>query len=268
MVVDTARYGPWALVTGASSGIGEAFARTLAKEGLSVALVARRKELLERLASELRTEHGVDACVVVCDLAKEGAADHIADVTRDLDLGLVVSNAGTGHPGAFLKSDSKAERAILQLNATTPMELGRAFGRRLTSRGMGGLVFVSSAMAFHGAPYMATYAATKAYTLVFAESLHVELKPVGVDVLVVAPGPTDTPARHLYPIDWAKLPIKWMTPAAVVDATLSSLGKRALVVPGMRNQFIACIGSGLFIRSMVAARKGELTRKAIPSDWL
>jgi short-subunit dehydrogenase len=206
--------------------------------------------------------------VVVCDLSKDGAADYVADATRDLDLGLVVSNAGMGHPGAFLKSDPRAERAIVQLNATTPMELARAFGRRLVSRGMGGLVFVSSAMAFHGAPYMASYAATKAFTLVFAESLHVELKPAGVDVLVVAPGATDTPARHLYPIDWAKLPIKWMTPAAVVDAALSSLGKRALVVPGMRNQFIASIGSGLFIRSKVAARKGELTRKAVPADWL
>lgn len=268
MALDRDKVGPWALVTGASSGIGEAFARRLAKEGLSLILVARRTAALEQLASALHAEHGVETRVVALDLSKEGAVEALVAGVGELDVGLVVSNAGTGHPGAFVKSNLDEERAILRLNVSAPMELARAFAPRLAARGRGAIVFVSSAMAFQGTPYMANYAATKAYLLVLGESLHEELKPSGVDVLVVAPGATDTPGKDLYPVDYAKLPVHWMSPQAVVECALGSLGRRAVVVPGTRNHFIACLGSGLWTRSRVAALLGELARRALPPDRL
>lgn len=255
-------------MTGASSGIGEAFARRLAKEGLSLVLVARRSAALERLASALRTAHGIETRVVTLDLSTEGAIAALVAHVGDRDVGLVVSNAGTGHPGAFVKSDPDAERAVIRLNVTSPMELARAFAPRLVARKRGGIIFVSSAMAFQGTPYMANYAATKAYLLVLGESLHEELKPNGVDVVVVAPGATDTPGKNLHPIDYAKLPIDWMSPEVVVDSALGSLGRRAVIVPGARNHLVACLGSGLWTRSRVAALLGEFARRAIPAERL
>lgn len=258
----------WAVVTGASSGIGEAFARELASRGRPLVLVARRRELLDALASSLANAHHVATRVVVQDLALPGAGAAVAEATRDLDVDLLVSNAGTGHPGAFLKGDDATDRDVIALNVTAPTELARAFGARMVAQKRGGIVFVSSAMAFQGTPYMATYAATKAHLLVFGESLHEELKPHGVDVLVVAPGATTTPGKDLYPIDYAKLPIRWMAPEAVAKAALDSLGRRPVLVPGPRNHLLACFGSGLWTRSRVASLLGEFARRAIPPDRL
>ncbi len=256
------------MVTGASSGIGEAFARRLAAEGLSLVLVARREELLLRLADDLRAAHGVEVRAVARELSTDDAVTKLTQAVGDLDIGLVVSNAGTGIPGAFVRSGQQEERAIIRLNVTTPMELARAFGARFAERKAGGLVIVSSAMAFQGTPYMANYAATKAYALVLGESLHEEWKASGVDVLVVAPGATDTPGKDLFPIDYKKLPIKWMQPELVVESALASLGRRPVVVPGARNHLVACLGSGLWTRSRVAALLGEFARRAIPAERL
>jgi short-subunit dehydrogenase len=268
MQLDRERLGPWALVTGASSGIGEAFAHRLAREKLSLVLVARRGDVLESLATVLEKDHGIETRVIAADLARDGAVDVVARETEDLDIGLVVSNAGTGNPGAFAKCDLEVERAIIRLNVTTPMELARVFAPRLVPRKRGGIVFVSSAMAFQGTPYMANYAATKAYVLVLGESLHEELKPSGVDVLVVAPGATETPGKDLHPIDYDRIPVHWMQPEEVVDSALGSLGKRAVVVPGARNHLLACFGSGLWTRRRVGALLGEFARRAIPADRL
>jgi short-subunit dehydrogenase len=268
MSLDREKLGPWALVTGASSGIGEAFARRLASEKSSLVLVARRAGLLDALADQLAKQHGIETRVIAVDLSQEGSVQRIAHDTVDLDIGLVVSNAGTGNPGAFAKCDLAAELAIIRLNVIAQMELARVFAPRLVDRKRGGIVFVSSAMAFQGTPYMANYAATKAYTLVLGESLHEELKPSGVDVVVVAPGATDTPGKDLHPIDYDRIPVHWMKPDQVVESALSSLGKRAVAVPGTRNHLLACFGSGLWTRRRVGALLGEFARRAIPSDRL
>jgi uncharacterized protein len=267
-MLDPKKVGPWALVTGASSGIGEAFARRLAKEGLSVVLVARRAERLERVAGALRADHRIETRVVPLDLSTDGAVETLLAKVADLDVGLVVSNAGTGHPGAFVKSDPAEERAIIRLNVVAPMDLARAFAPRLVERQRGAMVFVSSAMGFQGTPYMANYAATKAYLLVLGEALYEELKPSGVDVVVVAPGATTTPGKDLYPVDYEKLPITWMDPDVVVESALASLGRRPVVVPGTRNHLLACLGSGLWTRRRVAALLGELARRALPAERL
>jgi hypothetical protein len=261
-MTDPARYGPWALVTGASSGIGAAFARRLAALGFRLVLTARREAALQDIARGL----GGESRVVPLDLSGDGAAARLADAVAGLDVGLVVSNAGTGIPGAFVKSDPEAERAVRRLNIEAPTELARAFTPRLLARGRGGLILVSSTLAFQGTPYLAAYAAAKAYLLVLGESLHEELKPAGVDVVVLAPGATETPAKRLYPVDFSKVPAPWMAPEAVVEAALAGLGRKAVVIPGIRNRLLACLGSGLWTRRRVSATLAEFARRALPPD--
>ena len=186
-------YGPWALITGASSGIGEEFAHQLAAAGLDLILVARRQERLEALAEELGQAYGVATRTVRADLSSTTAVADIADATDDLEVGLLVSNAGSaGGVGSFLKGDDAIEADIVQLNAIAPMRLAYHFGNRMRTRGRGGILFTSSTSAFQPTPYLANYAASKAYLLSLGEALNLELKDHSVDVTVLVPGATKT----------------------------------------------------------------------------
>jgi uncharacterized protein len=193
-------YGPWAVVTGASSGIGRALAAELAARGLDVVLVARRREVLEELATELVTCHGIDARVAATDLAATSDApmpEALLAVTEPLDVGLLVAAAGFGTSGAFLESDLGVELDMLAVNAAAVMALSWHFGRRFQGRvgsaaaggRRAGIVLLSSIVAYQGQPRAAHYAATKAYVHTLAEGLHQELAGQGIDVLAAAPGP-------------------------------------------------------------------------------
>ncbi|MEE9414826.1 MAG: SDR family NAD(P)-dependent oxidoreductase, partial [Acidimicrobiales bacterium] len=184
MKVITERYGPWALVTGASSGIGEAFARRLAADGVNLVIAARRIDRLEALAVELKAIHDIEVRPVRADLSTEDGVDAIEKAVADVDVAIVVSNAGAAHPGAFLRKDVHDELDIVRLNVTTPVQIAHQFGERLVARGKGAVIFTGSTSAFGGVPMMANYAATKAFIGSFAEGLYREWKPQGVDVLV------------------------------------------------------------------------------------
>jgi short-subunit dehydrogenase len=228
------RYGPWAVVTGASDGIGRESAIRLAEAGFSLVLAARRKDRLDSLASQLVSEHGILIRVIPADLTTQRGVDEIVDRTRDADVGLLVAAAGYGRAGLFVNGRLDEELEMIDLNCRAVAALTHAFGRRFVARRRGGIVLMSSLLAFQGVPGAANYAATKAYVQSFAEALHVELKPLGVDVIASAPGPIHSgfAARASMKMALAQ------SPRDVAGATLASLGRRGTVRPGWLSKFL------------------------------
>ncbi|NYJ35878.1 SDR family NAD(P)-dependent oxidoreductase [Nocardiopsis aegyptia] len=239
-MVQILSYGPWAVVTGASSGIGRAFAEQLAEAGLHLVLAARSTDRLQALAAELTQDHGVECRVVTVDLGREGAAATIVDATADLDVGLLISNAGAGRPGRFLDQDVADLHRRHTVNSTTHLDLAHAFGRRFAARGRGGMVLVSALGAIHGLPNMAHESASKAYALNLGEGLHHELASAGVDVMVLLPGNVDTPVMDAYGIERESMPIRPLpVRAAVREALAAFLRGRATFVPDRRMRVMA-----------------------------
>jgi len=228
------RYGPWAVVTGASSGIGREMALRLAEAGLNLVLVARRQDILADLAAELTERFGVQTRVIPADFTHATAVDTVATVTRDVDVGLLIAAAGFGTSGAFLDSALDHKIDMLNVNCRALMELSWHFGRRFAERGRGGMVLMSSIVGFQGMPHAAHYAATKAYVQALAEALHVEWAPVGVDVLASAPGPTNSgfAARAGMRMGLA------LELADVAQPTLDALGRRATVLLGFLSKLL------------------------------
>lgn len=229
------RYGPVALVTGASSGIGEAFAALLAERGLDLVLVARREERLRELAARLAERHGIAAEPVVADLAAPGAADAVAGRLGERDLGLLVSNAGFGLKGPHEDNDPVQLATMLQVNCLAPLELCHRLIPRLRRRGRGGIVITSSVEGLIGVPYSAAYAASKAFTNSLAEGLWGELSPAGIDVLALCPGSTDTEAHEKQGIDRAALS-GMMSPREVAGLALERLADGPVQVAGDDNR--------------------------------
>lgn len=227
------RFGKWALVTGASSGIGEAFARRLASRGVNLVLVARREDRLKTLADELRANHSIEVRVVVSDLTQESFLDVVVSQTSDLEIGLLVNNAGVLQAGRFLDHDMETELKQLSLNTRAMVILSHYFGQKMRERKRGGIVCLASTVAFAGVPSMCGYAATKAHALTFAEGLASELRKEGIAVMAVCPGPTSTEI-------WPKgaTPTLPMKPEAVAEIALRKLGKRTTVVTGLLNKLI------------------------------
>lgn len=228
------RYGPWVVITGASSGIGREMALRLAESGLNLVLAARSKAALEQLAADLTTQHGIEVRVVDLDLARETGVETLGAATCELDVGLLVAAAGFGTSGPFLDSQLDQELEMLNVNCRSLVALSWHFGRRFTERGRGGIVLMSSIVGFQGMPNAAHYAATKAYVQVLAEALYVELSPLGVNVLASAPGPTNSgfAARAGMRMGTA------LNPADVAQPTLDALGYRSTVLPGFLSKLL------------------------------
>ncbi|MFM5930376.1 MAG: SDR family NAD(P)-dependent oxidoreductase [Novosphingobium sp.] len=199
------RYGPVALVTGASSGIGTAFAEELAARGLDLVLAARRVDRLNDLATQLGEKHGVTVRVLEADLADREGAARLAAVTQDLDIGLVVSNAGFGAKGWFEAIDADVMTDMLTVNCHSQMQLAHGFIPRLKARGRGGLLLVSSVEGLMGGPFSTVYAATKALVVALGEGLWGELQGTGVDVLTLTPGATESEAAAKQGFDPSKM---------------------------------------------------------------
>lgn len=229
------RYGPWAVVTGASSGIGRAVAARLAAGGLNLVLVARSKDALDALAAGWAKEHAIEARVVPLDLAATTGEDALEAATAGLDVGLLVAAAGFGTSGPFLESDLTAELDMLAVNCRAVVAQAWHFGRRFAERGRGGVVVFGSIVGFQGVPGAAHYAATKAFVQAFAEGLHAELAPRGVDVVSSAPGPAHTGFAARAGMRMGKA----MTPDAVAGPTLAALGRRCTVRPGFLTKFLS-----------------------------
>ncbi len=189
------RYGPWAIIAGASEGVGALYARAMAERGLHLVLLARRRETLEEVAEDIRTATGVHVRVLAVDLSRQDATTTIVTATEDLDVGMLMYCAGADPNFAhFLSEPLDTALAMVQRNCVTPMRLCHHFAPAMVERGRGALVVITSVAGLYGAPNMVTYSATKAFDLVMAEALWSELHGQGVDVLALVLGTTDTPA--------------------------------------------------------------------------
>jgi short-subunit dehydrogenase len=222
------KYGPWAVVTGASDGIGLAFSQELASIGLNLVLVARRADRLFALSSDLRSKYGTETVVVPEDLSTPAGLATVERATAHLDVGLLVAAAGYGTSGPLLGADLSREHNMLELNCFAVLQQVVVFGNRLTRRQRGGIILMSSLVGWQGVPQSAHYAATKAYVQSLAEALRFELKPRGVDVLASAPGPVHSgfAARAGMRMGAAA------TPASVAKASIRALGRKGTVLPG------------------------------------
>ncbi|EJU10827.1 putative short-chain dehydrogenase/reductase family protein [Sphingomonas sp. LH128] len=187
-------YGPTALVTGASSGIGLAFAEELADRGFHLVLTARRTDRLDALAERLASSHGTRTTVLGADLGDPATPARILEATEGTDIGLVVSNAGFNIKGAFEAQDPAAMARMLTVNCHAPMQLAHGLIPRLKARASGGLIFTASVEGLIGCPYSAAYSATKALVVALGEALWGEMQGTGVDVLTLCPGATETEA--------------------------------------------------------------------------
>jgi len=227
-----------ALVTGASAGLGVEFARQLSKRGHRLVLVARRKERLEKLAKELG-----NARAVAIDLSKANAAAKlIADLEEKGEVvDLLVNNAGFGLIGRFAELDAKRLRQMIDLNVGVLTDLCRAVAPGMIERKSGGIINVASTAAFQPGPKMAVYFATKAFVLSFTEALHEELRPNGIKVSCLCPGPTHTEFGEVAGFGGnGMFDHVAMGPVEVVEKGLAGLDKnRAVVVPGWMNKVTA-----------------------------
>jgi short-subunit dehydrogenase len=229
------RYGPWALVTGASAGLGAEFARQIAARGVHVCIVARRKERLEALAGELAGAHGVQVRPIQADLTAEGACASVIEQTADLDIGLLVNNAGFGLSGYYHRLDPDAQVSMTVLNCVVPVLLTNRFLPPMVDRGRGGIIFLASTAAYQATPSFSVYGATKAFNLMLGEGLWKEYAARGVDVLAVSPGFTATEFLEVAHISHAG-PLPAATPESVVAASLRNLGRRPSFVHGLVNK--------------------------------
>ncbi len=232
-------YGPWAVITGASSGIGKAISASLASQGMNIVAVARSQQNLQKLKINLETEHSVQVRIIPLDLSKTESSADLDKQTSDLDVGLLVANAGLESDGPFTESDATEELNLVSLNITSPLLLSRLFSKRFKQRGSGGILLTASLFGYQGIPYFANYAASKAYVITLGEALNVELKPFNIDVTVVSPGLTETAMIPGIGVDFGKIPIPQHKPEFVAQAALNALGKKATVVPGLVNKMYA-----------------------------
>lgn len=237
---DLRRYGPLALVTGASSGIGEQFARQLARAGLDLVLVARRADRLSALKDELVAAHGIAVELLIEDLGDPRAVDRVLASVGERDVGLLVSNAGFGLKGSFAGHAREQVETMFNVNARAPLLLLHGLMPRLARRRTAGVILTGSQEGETPFPWSSAYAATKAFVHSLGQGLYGECRGTGIDVLVLAPGATDTEALPLQGFD-PRAMSGLMSPTDVARQALERLGRVPLHVPGRMNRFMVAL---------------------------
>ncbi|HEU5471349.1 MAG TPA: SDR family NAD(P)-dependent oxidoreductase [Actinophytocola sp.] len=234
------RHGPWAVVIGAAQGIGAEFCRRLAAHRFNLVMVALEDGELRGLAGGLEREHRVETRTVSGDITDPAVLARLEELTEPLEVGLLVYNAGFAVLGEWLDVPLERHLHTVDVNVRGPMRLIARFAPAMVSRGRGGVILLGSLSGVQGSPLLATYAATKAFTAILAESLWAEWRPHGVDLTAVVPGATDTPGYRSSAPRTGRAP---MPAGEVVSAALHALGRRPWVVPGRTNKI-----SGLLFR--------------------
>lgn len=257
---------PWALVTGASRGIGAAVARELAARGWGLVLTARSREPLEALAAELRAAHGIPVEVVVADLVEAGAAARLEALTEGagLPVDLLVNNAGLGHVSPFVEQDPATMEAALAVNVLAATALLRRFTPHMVRRGRGRILNVVSVGAFQPGPLVAVYYASKAYLLSLSEAVGHELAPHGITVTTLCPGPTRTEFHRRAGFRGAAAPpgVSLAEPRSVARAGVeAALAGKGVVVPGLANRLLALAARFLPRRLLLRATRRVQERR-------
>jgi short-subunit dehydrogenase len=240
------RYGDWAVVTGASAGIGEEFARALARDGLNLVLTARREDRLTALAAELRERSGIETRIVVADLATSTGAEQLAREIAELEPAMLINNAGVGYSGRFDKQETHRIRDLVQTNCTASAILASAVLPGMRERGRGAIVFTGSVAGRQPLPLHAVYSASKAFDNYLAEALYVENRGSGVDVLSLEPGSTVSEFHDVA----GELPHEGEPAHRVVATALEALGRQPSVVSGWMNYLRAVAVARLLSRPM------------------
>ena len=229
------KYGPWALVTGAAEGLGAEFARQVAASGIATLLVDVQIEKAQAQAEEIARDCGVETRAIACDLADPDFLAELIGQTGELEVGLLICCAGYGTVGSFLKTPLEAMKRMTQINCMSTLELSHHYAAEMAARGRGGILILASTSAYAGAPYVANYAATKAYDLSLGEALWFELAPLGIDVLAFSPQGTNTPGfrRGSPHIKEGEASEGVMLPAEAVRIALGGLGRLASLRPDL-----------------------------------
>lgn len=256
------RYGEWALVTGSSSGIGEELARQIAADGMNVVLSARQGERLAQLASDLEKTFGIATRIVVADLAEPAGSASLLEAVADLEIGLLVNNAGVGGQGRFDLQDGEALRRMVVLNCEAPLVLTHALIKKMCERGRGAVLFVGSASGYQGLPLHAVYSATKAFDRILGEALWGELRAANVDVTVLDPGTTQTEFHARA----GGLPHAGDPVGVVARVGLEALGQQPSVLVGWWNWIRANIATRLLTRPITLHAAHELMKKQTPEE--
>ncbi len=258
----TARFGEWALVTGASSGIGASLARQIAADGTKVVLTARRKERLTALASEIERDFGVETRVVVADLSEPDGAKRVLEGVADLEIGLLVNNAGRGYAGRFDLLDEETLRRQVVVHCEAPVVLTHALVQGMRERGRGGILFTGSLAGRIPLPLHAVYSATKAFDRFLGEALWAELRASNIDVVVLEPGSTETEFQEVA----GEIAHPGHDADEVARRGLRALGEQPSVIAGWYNWALVNLASRLLTRPILALAAHARMSKQTPED--
>jgi uncharacterized protein len=255
-------YGPLALVAGASEGIGAAFSRYLAESGMDLILIARKKEPLEKFASSLAGQYHVNVTTLCCDLSEADSVKYITMALHDMSISILVYNAALSFIGPFENDTEEHMNKIAGANIITPMKLVKVFGERMLKNGKGAIILMSSLAGFQGSGFLASYAATKAFNRIFAESLWYEWKERGVDVIACCAGATST--KNYFETNPEKsglLAPRVTTPEEVVEECFKHLGKKPSFIAGTGNKIASFFMQRIMPRGKAIRIMGDTTRK-------
>ncbi len=248
------KYGNWALVTGASSGIGKQFCYQLADMKFNLVIVARRIDRLNAISAELKKKHNIEVVVVGLDLSQESFMEKLTQATEDIPLNLLVNCAGFAVTGEFISHPVTTDLALLHVNCSAPMLLSRHYGQKMAERKKGGIINIASASAYLPIPFWASYSASKVFLLHFSEALWYEMKKYGVDVIAICPPSTNTEFGSI-----AKINMPGISAETVVSTALQNLGKKTSITIGF-GLSVSMIFMKLFSRKTVVLLASKIIR--------
>lgn len=258
----TTKYGKTALIAGASEGIGAAFSDALAKAGMDLIMIARKKEPLENYASSLATRYNIKTQAISCDLSELQAAEQVKRSLDGIEIDMFVYNAALSFIGPFENDSSDHSNRIAVANMITPMNMTRIFGEEMLKRKRGAIILMASMAGFQGSGFLSVYASSKAFNRVFAESLWYEWKNKGVDVIACCAGATSTKNYlETNPADPGFFAPRVTTPGEVVKECLKNLGKRPSFLAGRGNRAASFFMQRILPRKMAVNIMGDNTRR-------
>ena len=254
------KYGPWALVTGASSGIGRELALQLADKKMNLVLVSRRKKKLHSLAARLEIKN-TRFKIIATDLKQQDFLSEIIDQTKGLDIGLLVHMAGEMYLGKYLSAAPVSELGAIRLNVLATSILVGHYANEFKTRDHAGIMLAGSMLGHIGTPMMATYSASKAFTNTYAESLYHELRKDRIDVIGVVPGLTRTPMTSGY--DFSSLPMNMSVPADVARDAIKNLGRKPLTTYGAMNKVMNWMSKHIMSRTINSRMFGHFLKPVV-----